>query len=260
MNVLMIGDIFGKPGRRAVKKLLPEIIRNYQVDFVIANGENAAGGTGITHDTADELLSSGIDVLTMGNHVWDKKEVFNFIDMEKRILRPANYPPGTPGLGFNVFQAHNNLDVAVVNLSGRVFIGHLDCPFRILEDILISLKKKTQIIFVDFHAEATSEKLAMGWYLDGRVTAICGTHTHIQTADARVLPGGTAYITDLGMTGPRNSVLGVESSLVIQKFLTQMPVKFEVAGGPAQFNGVIIGLNTVTGKATGITTLFEILD
>lgn len=260
MKVLMIGDIFGKPGRRTVKQLLPQLRQLHQVDFIIANGENAAGGTGITSDTADELLSSGIDVLTMGNHVWDKKEVFDFIDMDSRILRPANYPPGTPGLGFNVFRAHNNLEVGVVNLSGRVFLGNLDCPFRTVEKILIYLKKKTPIIFVDFHAEVTSEKMAMGWYLDGKVTAICGTHTHIQTADARVLPGGTAYVTDLGMTGPRNSVLGVDAGLVIQKFLTQMPVKFEVAGGPTQFNGVVIELNPNTGKASSITSLFEIID
>jgi metallophosphoesterase (TIGR00282 family) len=260
MKVLMIGDIVGKPGRRTVKQLLPKLKQIYQIDFVIANGENAAGGNGITSDTADELLSSGIDVLTMGNHVWDKKEIFEFIDMESRILRPANYPPKTPGLGFNTFQTHNNKEIGIVNLSGRVFLGNLDCPFRAADAILLNLKKITPIIFVDFHAEVSSEKMAMGWYLDGRATAICGTHTHIQTSDARILPGGTAYITDLGMTGPRNSILGVEANLVIQKFLTQMPVKFKVAEGPTQFNGVIIEFNPDTGKSLHITTIFEIIN
>jgi len=260
MKVLMIGDIFGKPGRRAVKYFLPQLRQLYQLDFIIANGENAANGMGITNDTADELLSSGIDVLTMGNHVWDKKEAINLLDMEPRILRPANYPPGTPGLGYSVFSAHNNIEVGVVNLSGRVFLGNSDCPFRAAENIIGLLKKRTQVILVDFHAEATSEKMALGWYLDGKATACCGTHTHIQTADARILPGGTAYITDIGMTGPRNSVLGVDSRLVIQKFLAQMPVKFEVAGGPCQFNGVVIELNPKTGRAINITSLNEIMD
>jgi len=260
MKVLMIGDIFGKPGRRTVRHYLPQLRQHYQLDFVIANGENAANGMGITNDTAEELLSSGIDVLTMGNHVWDKKEIINLIEMEPRILRPANYPPGAPGIGYSIYHAQNNIEVGVVNLSGRVFLGNLDCPFRTAESIISSLKKRTQIILVDFHAEATSEKMALGWYLDGKVTACCGTHTHIQTADARILPGGTAYITDLGMTGPRNSVLGVDSRLVIQKFLSQMPVKFEVAGGPCQFNGVIIDMDSKTGRSVNIITLNEIID
>lgn len=257
MKVLMIGDIVGRPGRRAVLELLPKLMRVHRADLIVANGENAAGGNGITREIADELLSCGIDILTMGNHVWDKKDVLEFIDLEPKILRPANYPPGTPGRGFTVIKTPNGCSVGVINLSGRVFLSNLDCPFRAVDLILEEIKKVTPVIIVDFHAEATSEKVAFGWYLAGKVSAVCGTHTHVQTADARVLPRGTAYISDVGMTGPRDSVLGVKKEAVITKFLTQMPVRFEVATGVAQMNAVLIEINQDNGRAVSIERIQE---
>lgn len=253
MRLLMIGDIVGRPGRRAVKENLPGLIREYEIDFSIANGENAAGGNGITKEIARELFSCGIDAITMGNHVWNQKEIFGYIAQEPRIVRPANYPPGTPGMGYNVYETRRKVKVAVINLSGRVFMPELDCPFRKVDDILTQLEGQAPLIVVDFHAEATSEKVAMGWYLSGRVSAMCGTHTHVQTADERILPGGTAYITDLGMTGPRDSVIGVKKELVIEKFVTQLPRRFEVANELYQFNAAIIDINEDTGEASGIT-------
>ncbi|AVX20555.1 MULTISPECIES: TIGR00282 family metallophosphoesterase [Carboxydocella] len=259
MRILMLGDITSRPGRRAISERLQDIIKTNEIDFVIANGENAAGGNGITREIADELFLAGIDVLTMGNHVWDKKEIYNFIDKEARILRPANYPPGTPGTGWGIFRLKNNLKIGVVSLAGRVFMGEqLDCPFRTLENVISSLTKETKIIIIDFHAEATSEKQALAWYFDGRVSAICGTHTHVLTCDARIFPRGTAYITDLGMTGPYYSVLGVKPEIVIRKFITQLPQKFEVASGPWQINGAILEIDEGTGNALAITTLNEI--
>ncbi|MBE3587144.1 MAG: TIGR00282 family metallophosphoesterase [Thermoanaerobacteraceae bacterium] len=249
MRILMIGDVVGRPGRRAVKENMPGLIRELAVDFVVANGENAAGGNGITREVARELWASGIDVLTMGNHVWDNKEIYTFIDQERRILRPANYPGGVPGRGMGVYESRNRLKVAVINLSGRVFLSELDCPFRRADELLSELNGITPLILVDFHGEATSEKMAMGWYLDGRVSAVCGTHTHVQTADERILPGGTAYITDVGMTGPRDSVIGVKKEMVLDKFLTHLPRRFEVAPGPYQFNAVLIDVNEETGQA-----------
>lgn len=252
MRILMLGDIVGKPGRRAVQAGLAKVKEEWAIDFTIANGENAAGGNGITREIADELFDVGIDVLTMGNHVWDKKEIFTFIDEEPRILRPANYPPGTPGRGAGVFKTNND-KIGIISLSGRVFMGeNLDCPFRTAEAVANKLKEEVKIVLVDFHAEATSEKIALGWHLAGRVTGVCGTHTHVLTADERVLPPGTAYISDLGMTGPRDSVLGVNSGTVVKKFLTQLPVRFEVASGPYQLTGAVITVNVNTGMATDI--------
>ncbi|GAB6157548.1 TIGR00282 family metallophosphoesterase [Desulfotomaculum varum] len=258
MRVLMIGDIVGRPGRKALLDNLSFIRQEQNIDFVIANGENAAGGHGITKDIARQLYAAGVDVFTMGNHVWNKKEIISYIDKEKRLLRPANYPPGTPGAGFNIFQSQTGHAIAVINISGRIYMQELDCPFRTVDNILEQLKDKTKLIFVDFHAEATSEKVAMGWYLDGRVTAICGTHTHVQTADERILPKGSAYITDIGMTGPRDSVIGVSTHLVIEKFITQMPRRFEVADSSYQFNAVVIDVDPNTGTALKIERIFEL--
>lgn len=251
LRLLLIGDIVGRPGRRAVRECLPSLRQKYQLDFVIANGENAAGGNGLTPAVAEELFSCGIDVLTGGNHIWDKKEVFPLLDAEPRIIRPANYPPGAPGVGYGIFSVREH-KVAVINLCGRVFMPDLDCPFRLAESLVTELRAHTPLIVVDFHAEATSEKIAFGWFLDGRVTAVIGTHTHVQTADERILPGGTAYLTDVGMTGPRDGVIGVKKEIVIEKFLSQLPRRFEVASGPYQFNGCVITVDPSSGKAVAI--------
>jgi len=248
----MIGDIVGRPGRKAVKENLKDLIREFKLDFIVANGENAAGGMGITRDIAKELYACGIDVITMGNHVWNKREVIEYIAREDRILRPANYPPGTPGKGWQIFNTGNDMSVAVINLSGRVFMDNLDCPFRKADELLQKIAGRARVILLDFHAEATSEKVAMGRYLDGRVSAVCGTHTHVQTADECILPGGTAYITDIGMTGPRESIIGFKTSPILDKFISQMPKKFEVAQGLYQLNAVVIGINNDTGEATEI--------
>jgi len=257
VRLLLIGDIVGRPGRRAVKEFLPRLVSQFDIEFVIANGENAAGGNGLTREVAQELFSHGINVLTMGNHVWDKKEIFNFIEEESRIIRPANYPPGTPGVGYGVFSTKRGAKVAVGNLSGRVFMPDLDCPFRKADAILAEMTKYTAVTVIDFHAEATSEKSALGWYLDGRASCVVGTHTHVQTADERILPGGTGYITDLGMTGPRDSVIGVKRELVIDRFLTQLPARFEVAGGSIQFNGLFVEIDQATGRAVNILRINE---
>lgn len=251
MNVLVIGDIVGRPGRQAITSLLPDIVRQYKVEFIIANAENASGGRGLTREVMQELLGAGIDVLTMGNHVWDNKEIFSFIDDQPRLIRPANYPEPCPGQGYHVYQAGFNMKIAVINVSGRVFMPALDCPFQTADQIISSLPEVDYII-VDMHAEATSEKQAFGYYLDGRVTAVLGTHTHVQTADERILPGGTAYITDLGMTGPSESVLGMDRQTVIEKFLTQRPVRFEVAKGPFQLQGVVLEMDETTRRVTHI--------
>ncbi|MEN6390610.1 MAG: TIGR00282 family metallophosphoesterase [Syntrophomonas sp.] len=242
MRILVIGDIVGRPGRRAVKEMLWEIKDRYAVDFTVANGENAAGGRGINHEVTDELLSSGIDVLTMGNHVWDNKEIFDLIDDQPRLIRPCNYPPDTPGRGYNIFATPNGR-IAVINASGRVFMDALECPFHKTDEILNNISGQWDICLIDFHAEATSEKRAFAYYFDGRATAVLGTHTHIQTADETILGGGTAYISDLGMTGPIDSILGMNKEQVIKKFLTQRPVRLEVAKGPVQIQGIFLEIS-----------------
>ncbi|MGR6835702.1 TIGR00282 family metallophosphoesterase [Syntrophomonas erecta] len=255
MNILIIGDIVGRPGRRAIRSLLPGIVNDNRIDFVIANGENAAGGRGLSREVMHELLNAGIDVLTMGNHVWDNKEIFQFADDEPRLIRPINYPGETPGQGYHIYTAGFNQRIAVINASGRVFLPPLDCPFVAVEEVIKNMEPVDYII-VDFHAEATSEKQAFGYYFDGKVTAVVGTHTHIQTADERILPQGTAYITDLGMTGPVDSILGMKKDLVLQRFLTQRPVRFEVAGGSVQLQGIILELeddNNQVGKISRIS-------
>lgn len=251
MNLLIIGDIVGRPGRQAIRNFLPEIVRQYKIEFIIANAENASGGRGLTREVMNELLGAGIDVLTMGNHVWDNKEIFSFIDDEPRLIRPANYPHPCPGQGYHVYQAGFNQKIAVINVSGRVFMPALDCPFRTTEQIIADLPEVDYII-IDIHAEATSEKQAFGYYFDGQVSAVVGTHTHIQTADERILSEGTAYITDLGMTGPIESVLGMDRNVVINKFLLQRPIRFEVAKGPSQLQGVVIELDEQTRRAAQI--------
>jgi len=252
IRILMIGDVVGRPGRRAVKENIPGLVRDENVDLVIANGENAAGGNGLTREVARELFDAGVDVITTGNHVWNKKETFELLKRESRIVRPGNYPPGAPGAGCGRFKTKSGFNIGVLNLLGRVFMPGLDCPFRKADDLLNELRDWSNIILLDFHAEATSEKMAMAFYLDGKVSAVCGTHTHVQTAAEHILPGGTAYITDVGMTGPRDSVIGVKKEAVVEKFLTQLPRKFEVATGPYQFNAVIVEADTETGMSIGI--------
>jgi 2',3'-cyclic-nucleotide 2'-phosphodiesterase len=254
LRVLYIGDIFGRPGRRILKERLPELVLEYVPDLVLANGENAAAGFGITPGLADELLGLGIAVLTTGNHIWDKKEIYPYLaeHADGPLLRPANYPPQVPGRGLYLGKTQAGLDYAVLNLQGRVFMPPIDCPFRTVDAMLESIPDTVKLRFVDMHAEATSEKLAMGWYLDGRVTAVVGTHTHVPTADETVLPGGTAYITDLGMTGPFGSVIGVDKEIAIRKFISQLPERFEVARGDVRLCGVLIQAEAKTGRAVSI--------
>ncbi|NOX97066.1 MAG: TIGR00282 family metallophosphoesterase [Nitrospirae bacterium] len=252
MKILFIGDIVGRGGREAVRELLPRIQREEGIDLSVANGENAAGGTGITPKIMNQLFFCGVDIITSGNHLWDKKEIIPTIDKERRLLRPANYPPGVPGLGSTVAETASGLRIGIINLSGRVFMPALDCPFRTAEREIEKLRKKTQLILVDIHAEATSEKIAMGWFLDGKVSAVVGTHTHVQTADERIMPQGTAYITDVGMTGSAESVIGVKTDLILRRFLTQLPVRFEPAEEDIYLSAVVLDLNPSTGKANSI--------
>ena len=252
VNILFIGDIVGKPGRQAVERELHKLVDRYRVDLVIANGENAAGGFGLTVETAKELFEQGVQFFTSGNHIWDKKDALEYIGREQRLIRPANYPPGTPGQGSAIVRTAGGVKVGVINLEGRVFMNSLECPFRTADSELEKLKQETPVIFVDFHAEATSEKSALGWYLDGRVSAVVGTHTHVQTADERLLPGGTAFITDAGMTGSFDSVIGVRKDEPIQKFLTQLPAKFEVAKKDVRLNGVVISVDEISGRSLAI--------
>ena len=252
VNILFIGDVIGKPGRQAVSRELHRLVDRYRLDLVIANGENAAGGFGITEETAKDLFKSGIHFLTSGNHIWDKKDSLEFIAREERLIRPANYPPGTAGRGSAVVKTPGGAKVGVLNLEGRVFMNNLDCPFRTADREVARLREATPIIFVDFHAEATSEKASLGWYLDGRVSAVVGTHTHVQTADERILPGGTAYLTDAGMTGAFDSVIGVRKDEPIEKFLTQVPVKFEIAKNNLRLNGIVVMVDEDTGRAVGV--------
>lgn len=254
MRVLFIGDIVGKPGREAVRTFLKGLQEEYRIDVTIANAENAAGGNGLTKDVAHELFDVGIQFLTMGNHVWDQRAIMDFIDQEMRLIRPANYPLGAPGKGYGYIRIGGK-KVGVLNLSGRVFLPALDDPFSGAIRWINQIAQETPIIIVDFHAEATSEKMALGWFLDGKVSAVLGTHTHVQTADARLLGQGTAYITDVGMTGPRDSVLGVKKEVIINRFLTQLPAKFELAAGPLQLNAVILDIDEQTGKTRDIQAI-----
>lgn len=252
MKVLFVGDIIGEPGRRAVGRVLPKVVAQHGVDLVIGNGENAAGGFGITPDIACELLEMGLSVITTGNHAWDKKEIQDFIGQEPRLLRPANYPEGVPGRGSVVVETPGGERLGVLQLMGRVYMPTLDCPFQVARRELPRLREETNAILVDMHAEATSEKMAMGHFLDGEVAAVVGTHTHVQTADEQILPKGTAYLTDIGMTGPIHSVIGIRKELAIEKFMTGMPRRFEVASGPTVFSAVLIELDGRVGKALGI--------
>ncbi len=254
MKILFIGDIVAKNGRTAVKALLPAVVSRYKIDCVIANGENAAAGFGITEPVAEEIFSMGVHVITSGNHIWDKKEALHYLAKENRVLRPLNYPPGVPGYG-SIISSIRGTKVAVVNLSGRVFMSPMDCPFRTGMAEIERLRLETNCIIVDFHAEATSEKIAFGYFVDGKVSAVLGTHTHVQTADEKILPGGTAYITDAGMTGPAESVIGIEKEQIVERFLLQMPRRFETATGTALFCAVAIEIDEKTGRALAIQRL-----
>jgi metallophosphoesterase (TIGR00282 family) len=255
MKILFIGDIVGRPGREMIKSSLPALKKEHGLDFVIANAENAAAGSGITSSVAEELFDSGINVLTSGDHIWKKREIFEIINKEERILRPVNFPVGIPGRGYGLFKTKEELKVGIINVNGRVFMEALECPFKTTKQAAEELRKDTNIIIVDIHAEATSEKVALGWYLDGKVSALLGTHTHIQTADERILPGGTAYITDVGMTGPYDSVIGRRKEDVLERFITCVPTRFEVAENNVQLHGVILDIDENTGKALSIVRL-----
>jgi metallophosphoesterase (TIGR00282 family) len=255
MRILFVGDIFGKPGREIARRAIPALVERESLDLVIANVENAAAGFGITGDLAEAILGYGVDVMTTGNHVWDKKEVLDYFPRQPKLLRPANVPAGAPGRGSWVGRTKTGEPVAVLNLMGRIFMTPLDDPFALALREVEQLRAKTRVIFVDFHAEATSEKVAMGWHLDGRVTAVSGTHTHVQTADDRILPNGTAYITDAGMTGPHDSIIGVTVDAALARFVSGMPSKFEAASGGARLNAIIVSADPATGKATSIERL-----
>ncbi|PKN72051.1 MAG: TIGR00282 family metallophosphoesterase [Deltaproteobacteria bacterium HGW-Deltaproteobacteria-10] len=252
MKILFIGDIVGKPGRRAVKELLPKLIGDCQIDLVIANCENAAAGFGVTRDIVEELYDSHIDILTSGNHIWDKKEIMEFIGDYETLLRPANYPAQVPGAGAVIIPTAAGEYVGVLNLAGRIFMQPIDCPFTKAKSEIAELRKKTKVIIVDIHAEATSEKKALGWYLDGEVSAVLGTHTHVQTADEEILPGGTAYLSDVGMTGPFDSVIGVKKEVIIEKFLTGVPNRFDTAKGDVRLQAVLLDIDSATGKANSM--------
>ena len=252
MKLLFIGDIFGHAGRRIVADHLSDIRTTHAIDVVIANVENSAAGFGITPAVADELFRCGIDVMTSGNHIWDKRDIYEYFTRNPRLLRPANYPQGCPGAGIYIHETKTGGRCAVINLQGRVYMADTDCPFRKADELLAALPADVKVRFIDFHAEVTSEKMAMGWYLAGRVSALIGTHTHIPTADTRILPGGTAYQTDCGMTGPYDSVIGVEKETVLQKFLTAMPARMEPAKGSVEFHSVIVDVDDKTGKALTI--------
>ena len=260
MRILAVGDVVGRSGRRTFCKYTPKLKAERNIDIVVVNGENAAHGKGLTYSTFMELLSGGADIVTSGNHVWDNRDVMRIIEQEPFLIRPANYPEGTPGKGFCIYP-YRAKNIGVLNLSGRTFMPTIDCPFVKAEEIVKELKRNCDIILLDFHAEATSEKAAMGFYLDGKITAVWGTHTHVQTADSRILPQGTAYITDLGMVGALDSVLGVSSELVIEKFLTAMPVKFEIVEkGTCIYCGIIIDIDDKSNKVTNIERIYNKYD
>lgn len=252
MKILFIGDIVGEPGRNAIKALLPGLVKKNHIECVIANAENAAGGSGITPPIREELKSYGVHVITSGDHIWKRKEVVELLSMHDDILRPLNYPKETPGSGSAIIELESGIKIGVVNLVGRVFMQAVECPFKTSRCEIDKIRKTTPNIFVDMHAEATSEKIALGWYLDGLVTGFMGTHTHVQTADEKILPGGTAYITDAGMTGPFDSVIGRKKEQILTRFLTQMPTRFQMAEDDIRLNGVIIDFNPKNGKANSI--------
>lgn len=260
MRIAFLGDVVGKPGRRAVVAWLSRALPGAQLDFVVANCENSAGGVGVDPGSARELLAAGVDVLTSGNHVWAKREIVDYMRDSDVLLRPANFAPSTPGWGYAIKKGRNGVPVGVVNLIGRVFMGTYDCPFRVADSVLESIGTRARVVVVDMHAEATSEKVAMGWHLDGRVSVVIGSHTHVQTADERVLPGGTAYLSDAGMCGPRDSVIGVKREPVLQRFLTQMPTRFEVAGGPVLVQGAIMEVDETSGRSRSIQRIQEVVE
>jgi hypothetical protein len=260
MRLLFIGDIVGRPGRELVQRGLTALVDFHQIDLTIANAENAAAGSGITRDLGDQLLGAGVDVMTSGNHIWAKREAIDYIGTEPRLLRPANFPAGVPGNGSYLARTADGRSVGVINVMGRVFMASIDDPFAVVLQEIEKLRERARVIFVDFHAEATSEKVAMGWHLDGKVTAVVGTHTHVQTADERILPKGTAYLTDVGMTGPHDSVIGVEVAAALGRFLNAMPAKFETAAGNPRLNAVIIDADDATGRATEIERISYSLD
>jgi metallophosphoesterase (TIGR00282 family) len=251
LKLLFLGDVVGRPGRRLVQRVLPDLRRELAVDLVIANAENAAAGAGITAECASDLFDAGCDVLTGGNHIWDKEEGITVVDREARIVRPINYPAGTPGRGYGIFAAGGH-KVAVISVLGRIFMHPMDCPFRSIDGALSKLAGQVSLVFVDVHAEATSEKIALGWYLDGRVSAVIGTHTHVPTADETILPRGTAYLTDVGMTGAHDSIIGVRKELALKRMLTQMPVRFQPADGDPRLHGVFLELDAASGRALRI--------
>jgi hypothetical protein len=257
MKILFIGDIVGSPGRRAVKEIVPKIVKREKIDFVIGNAENAAGGSGITPDLANELFSYGMDVITSGDHIWKKKEITEMLDEENRLLRPANYPAGARGKGWGVYSTKSGAKVGVINLIGRVFMECVDCPFKVGRELVEKVRKETPIIIVDMHAEATSEKIALVWYLDGDVSAILGTHTHVQTADERIYPKGTAFMCDVGMVGPHDSVIGRKAEQIITRFITGLPTRFEMAEDNVQLNGAIVTVDDKNGRALDIKRLNE---
>jgi metallophosphoesterase (TIGR00282 family) len=252
MKVLYVGDIMGEPGRRAVARAVPRLVSQRNIDVVIGNGENVAGGFGITPELAEELFKMGLSAITTGNHAWDKKEILDYFPRERRLLRPANYPDGVPGQGSVIVNTKAGEEIGILQLMGRAYMPTLDCPFQVAKREMAKLRQRVAAVLVDMHAEATSEKMAMGHYLDGEATAVVGTHTHVQTADEQILPRGTAYLTDIGMTGPLHGVIGVKKELAIEKFLTGMPRRFEVAGGPTVFCAVLIELDARIGKALSI--------
>ena len=254
LDILFIGDIVGSPGRKATSEVLGKMRSEGFPDVVVANGENAAGGFGLTEDVFNELLDVGVSVVTMGNHTWDKQEIFGFIGHSDRLVRPLNYPEGTPGRGWTLFTAHG-ITVAVINVMGRAFMPTVDCPFRAVEKALQEIDGEAPVVLVDIHAEATAEKMALAWHFDGRVSAVLGTHTHVQTADETILPGGTGYLSDAGMTGPRDSIIGMRRDLAVRKILSGLPTRLEVATGPTQFNAVRLSIDGATGKALTVQRL-----
>ena len=260
VRILVVGDTVGKPGRQACREILPKLRLRHELDLIVVNGENIAAGSSVTPDTIAELIASGADVITSGDHIFRKKEATRVLEENPIVLRPLNYPKGTPGNGFIVVTTSKGVKVAVINLMGRVFLHTLDCPFQVIESVLAQIRSQTNVILVDLHAEATSEKVAMGWFLDGRVSALCGTHTHVQTADETILPKGTAYITDIGMAGPHKSVIGRDIEQVLHRFLTQMPGPMEVAAEDVRLSGVLLEIDAKSGKAKSIERIHERLN